>query len=120
MLVVLTTAQRSQSIHLLDIRDMVKEETSYTFLLDNNIKQSKPGTMSSELVVKLSAYPHEEKLCVVSTCSVYLERTNPLRGNETHLFITHQKPNKRAGRDTIRRWIQQIMTRAGIDISDYK
>lgn len=51
--------------------------------------------MSSELVVKLSAYPHEEKLCVVSTCSVYLERTNPLRWNETHLFITHQKPQKK-------------------------
>ena len=76
--------------------------------------------MSSELVVKLSAYPHEEKLCVVSRCSVYLERTNPLRGNETRLFITHQKPQKKKGRDTIRRWIRQIMTRAGIDISVYK
>lgn len=120
MLVALTTAQRSQSIHLLDITGMVKEETSYTFLLDSNIKQSKPGGTSSELVVKLSAYPHDKKLCVVNTCSVYLDRTNPLRGNETRLFITHQKPHKRAGRDTIRRWIRRVMTKAGIDISIYK
>ena len=41
-------------------------------------------------------------------------------GNETRLFITHRKPHKQASRDTIRRWIQQIMASAGIDVTVFK
>lgn len=120
MLVALTTAQRGQSLHLLDTLNMVQEETAYTFMLDSNLKQSKPGRSTSELVVKFSAYPHDRNLCVVNTCSVYLDKTKLLRGSESRLFITHQKPHKRASRDTIRRWIQQMMVKAGIDINVYK
>lgn len=120
MLVALTTAQRGQSLHLLDTLNMVQEETAYTFLLDSNLKQSKPGRSTSELVVKLYAYPHDRNLCVVNACSVYLDKTKSLRGSESHLLITHQKPHKRASRDTIRRWIQQMMLKAGISINVYK
>lgn len=119
MLVALTTAQRGQSLHLMDTSGMIKEEGSYTFLLGNNIKQSKPGNQSG-LKIKLRAYPQDPKICVVHTCSVYLDRTHAARGNETKLFVTHQKPHGRASKDTIRRWIQQIMKDAGIDISIYK
>lgn len=87
MLVALTTAQRSQSIHLLDTIGMVWEETRYTFLLNSHIKQSKSGGTSSELVVKFSAFLHDRKLSVVSMCSVYLDRTQTPRGNETCQFI---------------------------------
>ena len=120
MLVALTTAQRGQSLHLMDTQGMVREEAAYTFMLSSSIKQSKPGSPPSELVIKLNAYPDDSKLCVVNTCSVYLDSTKLLRGNESCLFITHQKPHKRASRDTIRRWIQQMMTRAGIDVTVYK
>ena len=119
MLVALTTAQRGQSLHLMDTQGMVREEAAYTFMLSSSIKQSKPGSPPSELVIKLNAYPYDSKLCVVNTCSVYLDSTKLLRGNESCLFITHQKPHKRASRDTIRRWIQQMMTRAGIDVTVY-
>lgn len=120
MLVALTTAQRGQSLQLLDIQNMVQEETAYTFMLNSNLKQSKPGKSTSDLVIKLNAYPHDRNLCVVNACSVYLERTKLLRGSESRLFITHQKPHKKASRDTIRRWIQQMMIKAGIDINVYK
>ena len=52
MLIALTTAQRSQSVHLLDNLGMVQEENKLYFLLNSNIKQSKPGGTSSDLVVK--------------------------------------------------------------------
>ena len=48
------------------------------------------GKSTSELVIKLNAYPHDRNLCIVNACSVYLERTRLLRGNESSLFITHQ------------------------------
>ena len=120
MLVVLTTAQRGQSLQLLDTQNMVQEETAYTFMLNSNLKQSKPGKSTSDLVIKLNAYPYDRNLCVVNACSVYLARTKLLRGSESRLFITHQKPHKKASRDTIRRWIQQMMIKAGIDINVYK
>ncbi|XP_074629610.1 uncharacterized protein LOC141887255 [Acropora palmata] len=110
MLVALTTAQRGQSLQLLDTQNMVQEETAYTFMLNSNLKQSKPGKSTSDLVIKLNAYPYDRNLCVVNACSVYLARTKLLRGSESRLFITHQKPHKKASRDTIRR----------IDINVYK
>ena len=48
------------------------------------------GKSISELVIKLNAYPHDRNLCLVNACSIYLERTRLLRGNESSLFITHQ------------------------------
>ena len=98
-LVALTTTQRGQSLHLLDTPNIVQEETAYTFMPDSNLKQSKPGRSTSDLVVKFSAYPHDRNLCVVNTCSVYLDKTKALCGSESRLFITHQKPHKRASRD---------------------
>ena len=53
MLVALTTAQRGQSLQLLDTQNMVQEETAYTFMLNSNLKQRKPGKSTSELVIKL-------------------------------------------------------------------
>ena len=124
MLVALTTAQRGQSLQLLDIQNMhmVQEETAYTFMLNSNlhVKQSKPGKSSSDLVIKLNAYPHDRNLYVVNACSVYLDRTKLLRGSESRLFITHQKRHKKASRDTVRSWFQQMMITAGIDINVYK
>ena len=45
--------------------------------------------------VKLKAYPFEEKLCVFHTCSVFVGKTSCLRGQETQLLLTHQKPHRR-------------------------
>ena len=120
ILVALTTAQRGQSLHLMDTANMVHEQNSLVFMLGSAIKQTKPGRSSSELTIKLTAYPPDEKLCVVRTCLIYLEKTKSLRGTETQLFITHQKPHKKASRDTIRRWIKQIMATAGIDVTVFK
>ena len=70
---------------------MVQEKTAYTFMLDSNLKQSKPGKSTSDLVIKLNAYPHDRNFCVVNACSVYLERTMLLRGSESRLIL--RRPN---------------------------
>ena len=117
MLVALTTAQRGQSIHLMDIKGMVAEKEAYTFMLGTNIKQSRPTKSPSERIIRLKAYPTDKKLCVVDTCSVYFKKTRLIRGNESSLFLTYQKPHKKASRDTIRRWIQQFMQLSGVDVA---
>ena len=55
MLVALTTAQRGQSLQSLDIHKMVEEKTAYTFMLNSNLTQNKPGKSTFDLVIKLNA-----------------------------------------------------------------
>ena len=117
---VMLVAQRGQSLHLMDIGGMVKEQELNVFMLNDNVKQSKPTKSQSELIIKLKAYPQDKKLCVVHTCSIYLDKTSSVRGEETKLFLTYQKPHKNASRDTIRRWIHQVMMNAGVDVNVYK
>ena len=44
MLVSLVSGQRGQSIHLRDINCMSQSETTFTFVITQNVKQSRPGT----------------------------------------------------------------------------
>ena len=45
----------------------------------------------------------------------YLAVTKRLRGDETKLLISFNKPYQVVSRDTIRRWIKQVLSNSGID-----
>ena len=64
MLVSLVSGQRGQSIQLLDINCMSQTETSCTFVITQNVKQSRPGI--KQPVNKLEAYSMDDRLCVVT------------------------------------------------------
>jgi hypothetical protein len=64
MLIALVSAQRGQSLHMLDISFMKVAETSYEFALPDHVKQSRPGYNTPSVVLK--AYPHDMALCVAS------------------------------------------------------
>ena len=105
MLVSLVSGQRGQSIQLLDINCMSQTETSCTFVITQNVKQSKPGI--KQPVIKLEAYPIDDRLCVVTLLKEYLSRTAWLRGKHSQLFISYVKPFGPVSRDTISRWLMQ-------------
>ena len=117
MLISLVTAQRGQTVQLLNIGSMLEEPTAFIFPLDEHVKQAKPGMKGQ--IIKLQAFPNKD-LCVFTTCKEYLARTKDLRGNETRLILTFAKPHKPASRDTIRRWIRNVMQLSGIDVSVFK
>lgn len=117
VLIALTTAQRVQSLHLMDIKSMVEGKSSFTFYLTEHIKQSRPGYTNPEL--KLSEFPADRRLCVVTVLKEYLCRTSKLRNSETKLFIAYQKPHKRVCRETISRWIKTVLFASGIDVSKF-
>ena len=107
MLTALVSAQRGQSLHMLDIRFMKEGETQFDFLLPEHIKQSKPRYKPPSVMLK--AYPTDKTLCVVSHMKEYLRRTKPLRGDSTKLFISFMKPHKHISRETLSRWIKTVM-----------
>lgn len=118
MLIALTLASRSQSLHLLNIKDMRKGFSSYSLYYSGLLKQSKSGRNNP--VAELRAFPPDRRLCVVFALKEYLKRTENLRGNNTCLFIGYVKPFGPVSRDTISRWLKTVMCSSGIDVSIYK
>ena len=81
MLKALVSAQRGQSLHILDIRpgSMKEIPDGYKFLLPAHIKQSRPGYKAPTVVLR--AYPANPSLCVCTCLKEYLTRTKPLKGH---------------------------------------
>lgn len=113
MLMLLLSGQRGQTLHLLDTRNMQLSPNKASFQIGDLLKTSRPGVHMSELVFK--AYAPDRRLCVHTALTSYLGRTLDNRGTVTRLFLTTKPPFRPASRDTIRRWIRQIMSSAGID-----
>ena len=90
----------------------------YTFQIVNHLKQSGPGVKNP--LVELRPFK-DETLCVVTTLKEHLTRTQSLRGSESQLFISYNRPQfKRVSKDTISRWVKLVLTDSGIDTSRFK
>ena len=76
MLLLLVSGQRGQTIHMLDLNDMIVSDNGFTFVTVNHLKQSRPGYHNPQL----KFVPFEDSsLCVVTTCKEYLKRTQSLK-----------------------------------------
>lgn len=76
MLIALVSAQRGQSVHMLDTACMKVTESSYEFSLPEHVKQSRPSFKMPSVILK--AYPVNKALCVYSHLTEYLRRTQSL------------------------------------------
>jgi len=54
-------------------------------------------------------------LCIYTYLQKYLAVTKSLRGDEMKVLISLKKPYQAVSRDTIRRWIKQVLSNSGID-----
>lgn len=113
MLIALTNASRSQTIHLLDLKHMQKRKDGFYFTMNSLLKQSRPGYKNPQ--ISLKAYPPDRRLCVFSVMKEYLQRTESIRCRENRLIISYIKPHKSVSSNTIARWIKTVMCRAGIN-----
>lgn len=118
MLTALTTAQRLQTLHLLDIQDLCFEPNRAIFNVSTHLKQSKPG--SKPLRIYIQRYPQDASLDILELLTLYLQKTQPLRKQETKLFISYVPPHKSVSTDTLSRWIKEVMQKSGINIQKYK
>lgn len=114
MMCALVTGQRCQTIHLMSLKNMhMDEDKSYLFYIDQLVKQSAPGR--EQPVLTIPRFTLDEKLCVASTLEEYLSRTQDLRDGENQLFISVVRPYKKVSKETISRWIKEVMTLSGVD-----
>lgn len=118
MLISLTLACRTQAVHLLDIRNMIKSKEGFTLMYSGLLKTSKPG--KDNPVAHLKGYPPDRRLCVVRVLKEYLLRTSDLRNDETKLLISYVKPHKAVAKATVSRWLRTVMSNSGINCDQFK
>ena len=116
MLGILAGGQRCQTIHAITVTDMKVTTDKLIIPIYDPIKQTKKGKHMKPLEFKM--YPNEEKLCVVDNLITYLAKTNQYR-SDSKLFISYQKPHHAVSKDTVTRWIKDVMKNAGIDITKH-
>lgn len=59
-------------------------------------------------------YRDNPSLCVLLALKEYLARTEKLRNDEKSFFISYFKPHHKVGRDTISRWIKNLLQQCEI------
>lgn len=127
MLAALVSADRGQSLALMNPRLVSFTSGKATFFITDRTKTSKPGKPVKRIV--LTAFPQDPSLCVKSLCQYYLKRTAALRSlpstntsggsstrgdPRTRLFISYRKPHRPVTSTTIARWLKVTLAKVGI------
>ncbi|KYN50034.1 hypothetical protein ALC62_00061, partial [Cyphomyrmex costatus] len=113
-LLALTTAQRLQTLALININNIVKSHSGISIKITERIKTSKPGVFQPELI--LPFFKEKPGLCVASAILDYIDYTKELRSNNNErLFIATMKPFGAVSSQTIGHWIKSLLGKAGID-----
>ena len=117
MLLMLTTAQRGQTVMALSIDALEMTEIA-VFRLKKLLKHNRLGEPLDSLVLR----PFDEcyRLCVVRALKCYVSRTKDKRRGETQLLVSFAPPYKAISRDTLARWVLTSLRMAGIDTSKYR
>ena len=98
MLLALVTAQREQSLRLLNVDSMKDNRTSVACQLREHVKHTKPG--SKGLVIVLKSFP-SPRMCVVTTLREYIIITTFFREPCSQLLLSYVKPYRSVSRDTL-------------------
>ena len=88
LLLILTTGQRCQTLHAMNIKNIVTAENSIKIRIGELLKQTKPNQHLAELDIEAYSNPN---ICVVQVLKSYLHKTENIR-SDSRLFIITQKP----------------------------
>lgn len=112
-LFMLLSSSRAHCVHKFSMEPgfMDMREDRVTFYPTKLLKHSRPRFRGTPITYR--KYTPHENLCVVSTAKLYLSRTVDLR-HTTDFFVTHRRPHNPASRDTVARWLREVLCMAGI------
>ncbi|XP_050512905.1 uncharacterized protein LOC126888594 [Diabrotica virgifera virgifera] len=117
ILLALATGQRIQTLHNIEILNIQVLDKQICIKVPSRLKTS--GYNKSQPFLIIPFFDNDTNICVARTLVAYLERTRELRGSCQYLFITFKKPHHRATRQTIGRWLKNILRSSGIDTNTF-
>lgn len=116
-LLALASAQRMQTLSLIKINNIYFHEDKIQIKIEDLIKTSRPG--SCQPLITLPYIKENPKVCPALVLKSYINRTSSIRNAEEYLFISHQKPHKKVGTQTLSHWVKFTLEKSGIDITVY-
>lgn len=118
-LLILATGQRIQTISLIKCSNILELESGVTIFISDLMKTS--GPKREQPCLKLPYFTEEPRLCVASLIKKYLEMTQEFRQPNCDKFLlTYKKPHRPASKQTLSRWVRDILGASGIDTSIFK
>ena len=118
MLLALSSMQRVQTLHAISISDITFYENAVYIPIKTFLKQT--SQKRQKFALHLKKYTEDASICVVTTLKFYLLATQNIRGDTKQLFISCQRPYNVVSKDTISRWLKNVLFEAGIDASIFK
>lgn len=112
-LLALITAHRIQTLSLIELQNIHKNETGFQIWIKNRIKTT--GRDKVQPVLQVPYFAQDPRICAAKTLEIYLEKTENLRRGNTQLILTFKKPHNPATTQTISRWIKSILLASGVD-----
>ena len=120
-LLAIVNFQRASDLHILSTEFMSVTYDEVIFQFRKPPKQHrKQGVCPPPVFFK--AAPVEEGLCPYNSIVHYIALTNEARSisGETSLFLSHMKPHNAVSKDTIRRWLKEVLEKSNIDTSIFQ
>ena len=118
-LVGLVSAQRSQTLAALTLKEMSVSEDGTRFCVSRLLKTSRPGKSSTPIMVPKNT--SNSRLCPHTTLQTYISRTESVRNSigTDSIFISLCSPFKAVGSSSLSRWLKTVLSLAGIDSTVY-
>ena len=117
-LMMLLSGTRVNSLHTFNIKLMNLTSRDCTFIPDGVIKHTRPNYKQSGIIYH--SYPHNPRLCPVQTIADYLVIRNNMITPTDKFFVISRKPWSAASRDTLARWLKDVMGEAGVNTHIFK
>lgn len=115
-LLALLTVQRLQTLHLLTVNSFSFTPEFVQIIVSDKLKTSRPNYHVQPIILRKY---ENRRLCVYRHIQAYLDRTRDVRGVEEQFFVSYLKPHAKVTRQTLSRWIRTILSRSGVDITQF-
>lgn len=116
-LLALVSGHRVQTLHAINIDNIVVEDKQVRIFVSKLLKTS--GPKSSQPCIHLPLYHKVKKLCVASCLKEYLSRTKNLRKDTKQLFVTTRERYRAVSKQTISHWLVKSLSLANINTTMY-
>ena len=118
-LLTILSGQRVSTVHKFRLSQLHITKDIAIFTIPSLLKHIKPGRVN--LPVTFHKYPYDDLLCPVMLLNKYISYRESLSlGDTDELIITFGKPYHPASKDTIARWIKDLMRISGVDTDIFK
>ena len=117
VLLLILSARRKHTLTCIHIDKVDISNERLIIMPTGNLKHSRQNKKEEPIV--LNKFDENKKLCIVNCAQCYMERRGKLPLDTGKLIVTHKKPHRPASRDTISRWVKDVLSEAGVDTQTF-